>query len=181
MKKSTLSYFLKALDFFFTDSGGLLPNSTALVKTLLTGQLPSKKLRIELELPRHEDTNIDSLRYFGELLTPYEGNSHSSEEDSTPFDPVDDVQSQSPPSDLLRYSPNRVGSSDHDARLLSDIKTTVITVESSPSDIERQSATSAHTAGIASADKLVSPRYFEDAMLVSPFRTQDANFDCGVE
>ena len=109
MKKSTLSYFLKALDFFFTDSGGLLPNSTALVKTLLTGQLPSKKLRIELELPRHEDTNIDSLRYFGELLTPYEGNSHNSEEseNSTPFDPADDVQSQSPPLDLLRHSPSR--------------------------------------------------------------------------
>jgi hypothetical protein len=191
MKESTLSYFLKALDFFFTDSGGLLPNSTALVKTLLTGQLPSKKLRIELELPRHEDTNIDSLRCFGELLTPYEGNSHSSEEseNSTPLDPADDVQSQSPPSDLLRHSPSQDKSldhrllepSDHDARLLSGIKTTVIAVESSPSDIERQSATSAHTAGIASADKLVSPRYFEDAMLVSPFRTQDANFDCGVE
>jgi len=191
MKESTLSYFLKALDFFFTDSGGLLPNSTALVKTLLTGQLPSKKLRIELELPRHEDTNIDSLRYFGELLTPYEGNSHSSEEseNSTPPDPADDVQSQPSPSDLLCHSPSRdtsidhrlLESSDHDARLLSGIKTTVIAVESSPSDIERQSATSAHTVGIASADKLVSPRYFEDAMLVSLFRTQDANFDCGVE
>jgi hypothetical protein len=105
------------------------------------------------------------------------------------LDPVDDVQSQSPPSDLFRHSPNQdtsldyrlLESSDHDARLLSGIKTTVITVESSPSDIERQSATSAHTTGIASAAKLVSPRYFEDAMLVSPFRTQDANFDCGVE
>ena len=189
INKSTLSYFLKALDFFFTDSGGLLPNSTALVKTLLTGQLPSKKLRIEFELPRHEDTNKDSLRYFGELLTPYEGNSHSSEEDSTPFDAVDDVQSQSPPSDLLRHSPSwdtsldhkLLESSDHDAGLLSGIKTTVITVESSPSDTEGQSAISAHTAGIASANKLVSPHYFEDAMLVSPFRTQDANFDCGVE
>ena len=94
MKKSTLSYFLKALDFF-TDSGGLPPNSTAFVKPLLTGQLPSKKLRIELGLPRHDDTNVDSLQYFGELLTPYEGNSHGSEksEDSTPFDLADDVQS----------------------------------------------------------------------------------------
>jgi hypothetical protein len=35
-----------ALDDFFTDSGLLLPNSTALVKTLLIGQLPSKKLRV---------------------------------------------------------------------------------------------------------------------------------------
>jgi hypothetical protein len=191
MKESTLSYFLKALDFFFIDSGGLLPNSTALVKTLLTGQLPTKKLRIELELPRHKDTNIDSLRYFGELLTPYKGNSHSSEESEnpTPFNPADDVQSQSPPSDLLRHSPSQgtsldhrlLESSDHDARLLSGIKTTVIAVKSSPSDIEGQSAASTHTAGIASADKLVSPRFFEDAMLVSPFCTQDANFDCGVE
>jgi hypothetical protein len=92
MKKSTLSYFLKALDFFFTDSSGLLPNSTTLVKTQ-SGQLFSKKPRIELELPRHNDTDIDSLRYYGELLIPYEGNSHSSEEseNSTPFDPADDV------------------------------------------------------------------------------------------
>lgn len=167
----------------------MLPNSTALVKILLTGQLPSKKLRIELELPRHEDTNIDGLRYFGKLLTTHEGNSHSSEEDSTPFDPVGGVLSQPPPSDLLRHPPSRdtslnhrlLESSDHDARLLSDIKTTVTTVESSPSDIERQSATSAHTAGIASADKPVSPRYSEEAMLVSPFRTQGATFDCGME
>jgi hypothetical protein len=72
-------------------------------------------------------------------------------------------------------------SSDHDARLLSGIKTTVIAVESSLSDIERQSATSAHIAGIESADKLVSPRYFEDAMLVSPFRAQDVSCDwCGI-
>jgi hypothetical protein len=89
MKTSTLSYFLKALDFF-RDSGVLLPNSTALVKTLLTGQLPSKKLRIELELPRHGDTDIDYLRYFGELLTPCEENESES---STPFSTTDDVQS----------------------------------------------------------------------------------------
>jgi hypothetical protein len=37
IKELTLSYFLKALDFFFIDSGGLLPNSIALVKTLLIG------------------------------------------------------------------------------------------------------------------------------------------------
>jgi hypothetical protein len=35
--------------------------------------------------------------------------------------------------------------------------------------------------GIASADKLVSPRYFEDAMLVTPFYAPDANFDHDVE
>lgn len=31
--------------------------------------------------------------------------------------------------------------------------------------------------GIASADRLVSPHYFEDAMLVIPFCVLDANFD----
>jgi hypothetical protein len=180
MKASTLSYFLKALDFFFRDSGVLLPNSTALVKTLLTGQLPSKKLRIELELPRHGDTDIDCLRYFGELLTPCEENESGT---------TDDVQSQLPPSDLLCHSPSQdtsldhrlLESSHHDARLSSGIETTVISIESSPSDIEGQSATSTQTAGIACADKLVSPRFFEDAMLATPFGTQDANFDCGVE
>jgi hypothetical protein len=80
MKKSTLSYFLKALDFF-TDSGGLPPNSTAFVKPLLTGQLPSEKLRLSSG--------------YQDMMIPYEGNSHSSEEseDSTPFDPADDAQS----------------------------------------------------------------------------------------
>ena len=160
-------YFLKALDFFFRDSGVLLPNSTALVETLLTGQLPPKRLRIELELPRHGNTDTDSLRYFDELLTPYEGNSHCSEE-STPLSPADDVQSQSSPADLLRHPPSRdtslghglLKSSYHGARLPSGIATTVIAVESSRSDIEEQSPTSAHTAGIAAADKLVSPRFF---------------------
>jgi len=42
MKESTLPRFLDALEFFLTDSGSLLPNSTALVKTILTGQLPQE-------------------------------------------------------------------------------------------------------------------------------------------
>jgi hypothetical protein len=62
-----------------------------------------------------------------------------------------------------------------------DTKTTVIATESLPSDIETQSATFAHTGGIASADKLVSPHYFEDAMLVTPFYVPDGNFDHSVE
>src|SRR2546423_1025283 len=97
MKESTLSYFFDALDYFLTDSGLLLPNSSILVRTLLTGQLPSKKLRIEHELPRYGKTNINSLRYFGELLTPYEGDPHSSKEsgNSTPIGDADDAQSQS--------------------------------------------------------------------------------------
>jgi hypothetical protein len=45
MKEPTLSRFFDALDFFFTDSGLLLPNSTALVKTLLTGPASSKKAK----------------------------------------------------------------------------------------------------------------------------------------
>jgi hypothetical protein len=55
-----LPRFLDALEFFPTNSGSLLPNSTALVKTILTGQL-SLELKIE--------TDKDSLRRFGELLT----------------------------------------------------------------------------------------------------------------
>jgi hypothetical protein len=69
MRESMLSRFLDALEFFLTDSGSLLPNSTALVKTILTGQLPPE-LMIEYELPRYGKTDIDSLRHFGELLTP---------------------------------------------------------------------------------------------------------------
>lgn len=65
-------------------------------------------------------------------------------------------------------------------RLASGIKTTVIAIESLPSTIEGQSATSAHTGGTASADKLVSPHYFEDAMLVTPFCVPDGNFDHSV-
>ena len=104
MKESTLSCFFDTLDFFLTSSGCLPPNSTALVQTLLTGQLPPRKLRIELELQRYGNTDKDSLRYFGELLTPYEGNSHSSEEsgNSTPGH-KDDAQKHSPSSDLLLY------------------------------------------------------------------------------
>jgi hypothetical protein len=91
MKKLTLSYFLKALNFFFTDSGGLLPNFTVFIKTFLINQLPFKKLRIKLELLRHKNTNIDSLRYFSELLTLYKRNSYNSEEDSTFFNFMNNV------------------------------------------------------------------------------------------
>jgi hypothetical protein len=190
MKEPALSCFFDALDFFFTDSGLLLPNSTALVKTLLTGQLPPKTLRIEYELPRYGNTDRDSLRYFGELLTPYEGNSHSSEEsrNSDPLSPADTAQWQSPLSDLC-HSPGRdtslqhsiLDSSRQEPRLPSGIKTTVIAIESLPSSVEGQSATSAYTGGAASADKLVSPHYFEDAMLVTPFCVPDGNFDHDVE
>jgi hypothetical protein len=69
MKESTLSRFLEALEFFLTDSNPLLPNSTALVKAILTGQL-LLELKIEHELPRYGRTDIDSLRHFSELSTP---------------------------------------------------------------------------------------------------------------
>jgi hypothetical protein len=35
--------------------------------------------------------------------------------------------------------------------------------------------------GIALADKLMSPHYFEDVMLVTPFCVSEANFDHDVE
>jgi len=30
------------------------------------------------------------------------------------------------------------------------------------------------------SDQLISPRFLEDAVLVTPFHVQEANFDCGV-
>jgi hypothetical protein len=190
MKESTLSCFFDALDFFLTDSGCLLPNSTALVQTLLTGQLPPKKLRIEHELPRYGNTDINSLRHFGELLTPYAGDSHTSEESAnSTLDHTDDGQRQSLSSNLLRHSPawdtplerSVLDSSHPEARLLSEIKTTVIDTESFLSDAEGQYSISARTEGTMSADKLVSPHHFDDAMLVTPFCVPDTDFDHGVE
>ena len=169
---------------FFTDSGSLLPNSSILVRTLLTGQLPSKKLRIEHELPRYGKTDIDSLRYFGELLTPHEGDPHSGKEsgNSTPIRDADDDQSQSLSSDLLRGSAALDTPLEHsEARVQSGTKVTTIDVKSLPLDMEGQPTMPAHMEGIASADKLVSPHYFEDAMLVTPFCVPDANFDYDVE
>jgi hypothetical protein len=61
------------------------------------------------------------------------------------------------------------------------MKTTTIDVRGLPLDIEGQLTMPAHMGGIASADKLVSPHYFEDAMLVTPFCVLDANFDHDVE
>jgi hypothetical protein len=60
-------------------------------------------------------------------------------------------------------------------------KPTVIAVETPPSDIEGQFAIFTRTGGIASADRLVSPHYFENAMLFTPFCALDANFNDGVE
>jgi len=61
------------------------------------------------------------------------------------------------------------------------MKTTVTAVETFPSAMEGQPAISACTGSITSADKLVSPHYFEDAMLATPFCVPDANFNHGVE
>jgi hypothetical protein len=136
------------------------------------------------------NTDINSLRHFGELLTPYEGNSHSSEEsENSTLDHADDDQGQSLSSDLLRHSPawdaslerSVFDSSPPEARLASEIKTTVIDMESFPSDIEGQSSISARTGGTASADKLVSSHHFDDAMLVTSFCVPDTDFDHGVE
>jgi hypothetical protein len=61
------------------------------------------------------------------------------------------------------------------------MKTTIIDVKGLPLDIEGQSTMPAYMGDIASADKLGSPRYFEDAMLVTPLCVPDANFDHDVE
>src|SRR5205814_2409902 len=79
MKEPMLSCFFDALDYFLADSDCLLPNATALVQILLSGQPPPRRLRIEYELSRYGNTDRDSPRYFGELLQPYEGSPCGSE------------------------------------------------------------------------------------------------------
>jgi hypothetical protein len=63
-------------------------------------------------------------------------------------------------------------------RIASGTEATVITVETPPSHIEGQLAIFARTGGIASADRVASPHYFEDAMLFTSFCARDANFCC---
>jgi hypothetical protein len=60
MRETTLSYFLDALGYFLTDSGRLLPNATALAPELLSDRPPSKRLRLEYELPRYGGTHEDN-------------------------------------------------------------------------------------------------------------------------
>jgi hypothetical protein len=52
-------------------------------------------------------------------------------------------------------------------RIASETKATAITVKTPPSDIEGQFAIFARTGGIESADRLVSPHYFEDHVVHS--------------
>src|SRR5271155_4997056 len=92
---------------------------------------------------------------------------------------VYDAQRQSSSSDLLLNHSRVMDSSEE--RIASGTKATVITIETPPSDIEGQFAIFARTGGIASADRLVSPHYFENAMLFTPFCALDANFNDGVE
>jgi len=54
-------------------------------------------------------------------------------------------------------------------------------VETPPADVEEQFAIFARTGGIASAGRLLSPHYFEEAMLFTPFCALGANFNNGVE
>jgi hypothetical protein len=101
----------------------------------------------------------------------------------------DDVQSQSPSSDLLRDSAvldtslerSALKSFHSEARVQSGMKTTTMDVRGLLLDIEGQPTMPAHMGGITSADKLVSPHYFEDAMLATPFCVPDATFDYDVE
>jgi hypothetical protein len=192
MKEPMLSCFFDALDYFLADSDCLLPNATALVQILLSGQPPPRRLRIEYELSRYGNTDRDSPRYFGELLQPYEGSPCGSENssNSTSDGHADDTQKQLLLPDLVRRNCSaRETSLEHivldsppaETRHPSGIKTTGITVENSPSAIEGQSAVSAPTGGIVSADKLVSPHHFEDAMMVTSFYDQEVNFDNEIE
>jgi hypothetical protein len=151
------------------------------------GSPPPRRLRIEYELSRYGNTDRDSPRYFGELLQPYEespcgsGNSCN----SAPDGHTDEL----PPSDfVLRDFSTRETSLKHivldsppaGTKDPSGVKTTVITVENFPSAIEGQSAISARTGGSMSADKLVSPHHFEDAMMATSF-DPEVNFDNEIE
>jgi hypothetical protein len=103
MKEPMRSCFFDALDYFLANSGCLLPNATALVQILLSGQPPPRRLRIEYELSRYGNTDRDSPRYFGELLQPYEGSPCGSGNsgNSAPDGHTDETQNQLPPSDLV--------------------------------------------------------------------------------
>lgn len=186
------SCFFDALDYFLADSGCLLPNATALVQILLSGQPPPRRLRIEYELSRYGNTDRDSPRYFGELLQPYEGSPCGSGNsgNSAPDGHTDETQNQLPPSDLvLRDFSTRETSLEHivldsppaGTKDPSGVKTTVIIVENFPSAIDGQSAISARTGGSMSADKLVSPHHFEDAMMATSFWDPEVNFDHEIE
>jgi hypothetical protein len=72
MTAATLSCFIDALDFFFSDSGQLLANASLLIQPFLAEQPPQHKLRLESELPRYGRIQEDNHRYFGELLEPCE-------------------------------------------------------------------------------------------------------------
>jgi hypothetical protein len=187
MKESMLSCFFDALDYFLADSGCLLPNATALVQILLSGQPLPRRLRIEYELSRYGNTDRDSPRYFGELLQPYEGSPCGGENsgNSTSDGHADDTQKQLPLPDLvLRDCSARETSLEHiilDSPPAETRNPSVITVENFPSAIEGQSAVSAPTGGIMSADTLVSPHHFEDAMMVTSYYDQEVNFDHEVE
>jgi hypothetical protein len=61
------------------------------------------------------------------------------------------------------------------------MKTITIDVRGLPLDVEGQPTMPGHMGGVASADKLVSPHHFEDAMLVTPFCVPGANFDHDME
>ncbi|ERF68058.1 hypothetical protein EPUS_09458 [Endocarpon pusillum Z07020] len=192
MKEATLSCFFDALDFFFTDSGRLLPNATALVPALLSEQPPSKKLRLEYELPRYGRTDEDNHQYFGELLEPCEITSCSNEElrHSTPHSPTEQIDRQLPCSDL-RLRPNSgretsprcsaVVSPHVEASDSSKVKTTVIVVDSLPSNVQGQSGNSILTRNIAFGDKFVSPHHFEDALYGTSINTPDTSFNHDVE
>jgi hypothetical protein len=72
MTAATFSCFIDALDFFFSDAGDLLANSSLLVHPFLAEQPPQHTLRLESELPRYGQIQEDNHRYFGELLEPCE-------------------------------------------------------------------------------------------------------------
>ena len=73
--ESALPYFLDALDYFLQILGFYYQIPQHSFELSSHGNFPRRSLRIKHELPRCGKTDIDSLEYNGELLTPYEGRS----------------------------------------------------------------------------------------------------------
>ena len=142
----------------------MLQNATALVPSLLAEQPLPKRLRLEYELPRYGRVDDDDYCYFGELLEPCSQDDSSL---SASHSCLHDAHEQTPSSDLcLHSSSGRETLSDgvRNSSNLSHIRTTVIAVENLSSNVHGQSGSSVSSQSIASADKLVSPHYFDDAL-----------------
>jgi hypothetical protein len=130
------------------------PMRQPLAPELLSDRPPSKRLRLEYELPRYGGTHEDNHQYLGELLEPYEGTPRSKESESpNPCSLVDCSEAQLASSDPSLRSYSAVDtSSGHSildpyvgGRCSLEIEAAVVTVEAVMSNVEGQSGDSARS------------------------------------